>query len=53
MFAALEDLKDDNVDINKAWESIRDNMKASATESLGYYQSKKHKLGLMKSAQNY
>jgi len=41
-YAALEKL-DDNVDINRVWESIRKNMKASATENLGYYELKQHK----------
>jgi len=31
------------VDINKAWESIRENIKALATEILGYYELKQHK----------
>jgi hypothetical protein len=31
---------DDDVDINKAWESIRQNIQALATESLGYYELK-------------
>jgi hypothetical protein len=34
-FANLENLND-NVDINRTWESIRENIKASANESLGY-----------------
>jgi hypothetical protein len=41
-FAALEDL-DAEVEINSAWETIRENMKISAKESLGYYELKKHK----------
>jgi hypothetical protein len=41
-FAALEDL-DAEVDNNNAWETIRDNIKISAKESLGYYKLKKHK----------
>jgi hypothetical protein len=41
-FAALEDL-DAEVDINNAWETIRDNIRISAKESLGYYKLKKHK----------
>jgi hypothetical protein len=40
-FAALEDL-DAEVDINSAWETIRENIKISAKESLGYYELKKH-----------
>jgi hypothetical protein len=31
------------VDVNKAWETIRGNIKVSAKESLGYYELKKHK----------
>jgi hypothetical protein len=44
-FTTLEnfDDDDDDVDISRAWESIRENMKASATESLDYYELKWHK----------
>jgi hypothetical protein len=35
-FAAVEDL-DAEVEINGVWETIRENMKISAKESLGYY----------------
>jgi hypothetical protein len=41
-FAALEDL-DAEVDINSTWETIIENIKISAKESLGYYELKKHK----------
>jgi hypothetical protein len=41
-FAALENLNTE-VDINTAWETIRENIKISATENLGYYELKKHK----------
>jgi hypothetical protein len=41
-FAALEDL-DTEVEINSAWETIRENIKISAKESLGYLEWKKHK----------
>jgi hypothetical protein len=41
-FAALEDL-DAEVEINIAWETIRENIKTSAKESLGYFELKKHK----------
>jgi uncharacterized protein YaaR (DUF327 family) len=41
-FAALEDL-DTEVEINTIWETIRENIKISAKESLGYYELKKHK----------
>jgi hypothetical protein len=40
--AALEN-SDTEVDINRAWETIRENIKISAKESLGYYKLKKHK----------
>jgi hypothetical protein len=42
MFAALEDL-DAEVEINSAWETIRENIKISAKECLGYYELRKHK----------
>jgi hypothetical protein len=38
----LENL-DDDVDINRAWETIRENIKTSAKVRLGYYELKKHK----------
>ncbi|PNF27030.1 hypothetical protein B7P43_G10398 [Cryptotermes secundus] len=41
-FAALENL-DTEVDVNKTLETIRENIKMSAKESLGYYEPKKHK----------
>jgi hypothetical protein len=41
-FAALEDL-DTEVEINSASETIRENRNISARESLGYYESRKHK----------
>jgi hypothetical protein len=41
-FAALEDL-DTEMEINSAWETIRENTKISAKESLGYFELKKHK----------
>jgi hypothetical protein len=31
------------VEINSAWETIRENIKTSAKESLGYFELKKHK----------
>jgi len=40
--AALENASDDN-DINRDWESIKENIKTSATESLGLYKLKQHK----------
>jgi hypothetical protein len=41
-FAALEDL-DTEVEINNAWETIRESIKISAKESLGYYELREHK----------
>jgi hypothetical protein len=40
-FAALEDL-DAEAEINSAWEMIRENIKISAKDSLGYCELKKH-----------
>jgi hypothetical protein len=39
MFAALGDL-DAEVEINSAWETIRENVKISTKESLGYFEMK-------------
>jgi hypothetical protein len=39
---ALEDL-DAGVEVNSAWETIRENIKMSAKDSLGYYESRNHK----------
>jgi hypothetical protein len=41
-FAALENL-DTEVDVNKAWETIKENIKISAKENPGYYELKQHK----------
>jgi DNA repair ATPase RecN len=41
-FAALENLEDSG-DINGAWDNIRENIKSSAKESLGYCESKHRK----------
>jgi hypothetical protein len=41
--AALENVSDDE-DINRAWESIKENIKTSATKSLGMHERKQHKL---------
>jgi hypothetical protein len=41
-FALLEDL-DVEVEINTIWETIRENIKISAKENLGYYELKQHK----------
>jgi hypothetical protein len=40
--AALEDLNAE-VEINSAWETIREYIKISAKESLGCYELRKHK----------
>jgi hypothetical protein len=41
-FAALESL-DESFDINNAWESIRENIKTSAKDNLGYEKLKHNK----------
>jgi hypothetical protein len=41
-FAALESC-DDNVDMNTAWENIRENIKTSAKQSQGNYELQQHK----------
>jgi DNA repair ATPase RecN len=41
-FAALENF-DDNVDMNRAWENITENIKTSTKESLGHYELQQHK----------
>jgi hypothetical protein len=51
-FSALENL-DTEGDVNKAWETIRENINISAKESLGYYEPKKNKSCSMKDDQNY
>jgi hypothetical protein len=43
-FEVLENL-DTEVNVNKAWKTIRETIKISAKESLGYYELKKHKPG--------
>ena len=40
-FAALENAREDE-DINGAWESIKEIIKTSATESLGMHEMKQH-----------
>jgi hypothetical protein len=42
-FVALESL-DESFDINNAWESIRENIKTSTKENLGYHKLKHNKL---------
>jgi hypothetical protein len=42
-FTALENL-DTEVGVNKAWGTIRENIKILAKDSLSYYELKKHKL---------
>jgi hypothetical protein len=46
-FAAVENLEDSR-DINRAWDSIRQNIKISARECLGYCESKYPNCGLMR-----
>jgi hypothetical protein len=46
-FAALEDL-DAGVYNNSAWQTVRENIKIAVTESLGYFELKKHKPWSMK-----
>jgi hypothetical protein len=41
-FAAIENVKSE-LYINGAWKTIRENIKISAKDSLGYYELKKHK----------
>jgi fructose-bisphosphate aldolase class 1 len=41
-FAALENVSDDE-DINRAWESIKENVKTSAKQSLGLHEMKWYK----------
>jgi hypothetical protein len=41
-FAALENVNDDE-DINRAWENIRESIKPSGKESLGLQELKQHK----------
>jgi predicted metallo-beta-lactamase superfamily hydrolase len=41
-FAALENVSEDE-NINRAWESIKENIKTSDTESLGMHEMKHHK----------
>ena len=41
-FAASENVNEDK-DINRGWESIKKNIKTSATESLGMHEVKQHK----------
>jgi DNA repair ATPase RecN len=45
--AALENISEED-DINRAWESIKENIKTSATESLGMHERSSINLGLMR-----
>jgi hypothetical protein len=49
-FAALES-SDESFDINNGWESIRENIKTSAKDNLGYHRLKDNKHGLFMSTQ--
>jgi pyruvate-formate lyase-activating enzyme len=42
-YTALENLNDDAVNISRVWDSIRENTKVSAIDSLRYYELKQHK----------
>ena len=41
-FAALENFNEDE-DVNRTWENIKENIKTSAKESLGVHKWKQHK----------
>jgi hypothetical protein len=43
----LENFSDDE-DVDRTWENIKENMQASAKESLGLHEFMQHKPGLMK-----
>ena len=42
-FAALENSNEDEDDVNKTWENIKEIIKTSAKESLGVHELKQHK----------
>jgi hypothetical protein len=44
---------DTEVDVNWDWETIRENIKFSVKEGLGYYKFKNHKPWFDEDAQNY
>ena len=46
-FAALENLNDDE-DLTRTWQNIKENIKTSAKKSLGLHELKKNKPNLMK-----
>jgi hypothetical protein len=39
----LDDDDDDDADTRSVWKSIRENIKASEKDSIGYYEMKQHK----------
>jgi hypothetical protein len=51
MFAALEDVEAE-VEINSAWEKIRENITISAEKTVAYYELRKHNHGLTKDVYN-
>jgi hypothetical protein len=51
-FAAIENL-DTEVNVNKAWETIREKIKISHKESLGYYELKNNKPWFDTDDENY
>jgi hypothetical protein len=48
----LENLSDGK-DKNRAWENSKETFKSSAKESLGLYELKQHKYGLMNNVYNF
>jgi hypothetical protein len=44
---------DDDVVINRAWETVRKNINISAKETVGYYELKKHKSWFIEACSNY
>jgi hypothetical protein len=53
LYKQLKLIMDVEVDINSAWETMRDNMNNSAKESLGYNELKKHKPWFDKGCSNH
>jgi hypothetical protein len=47
------EILDTEVDINRVWETIRENINISVKESLGYYKLKKTSQGPTKEVQKY
>jgi hypothetical protein len=49
----VDDDDDDDVDLSRAWKTIRENIKISAKGSLGYREPMQHKPWFDKNVQNY